>query len=227
MAKPKKKSNKAKGKKPARKPFVAPVNTKTGKADAAPARSESTVSVTPGTTLKSLLSTCRGLKANSDSIISKMREEIGYAVEKKHLDKGVFAELRRYDKMEPEKAAERWHMLVRYMELSGVMAKIESVGRLPLGDQDNEEVEEEAETRAPKAAKPRKGNGKSVVEAIKETPEGGEAEADADTVAAEANSEALRNGIKPAAPAVDVTKPHFGQAPGGSVHMMPDRKAAH
>lgn len=215
------KATKSKAKKPGRKPFVAPVNTKTGKAAAALARSESVVSVTPSTTLKSLLSTCRGLKANSDSIISKMREEIGYAVEKKNLDKGAFAELRKYDKMEPEKAAERWHMLVRYMELSGVMAKIESVGRLPLGDQ---EGEGEVEAPAAKAAKPAK-----AAKAAK--PNGGEAheqaEADADKAAADANTEALQNGIKPAAPAADVSKPHFGQAPGGSVHMLPDRKAAH
>lgn len=119
-----------------------------------------TMKVTPGGTLKSLLSTCRGYKQNSDSVISKMREEIGYAVDKKGLHKGAFAELRKLDKMEPEKASEYWHTLNAYMESSGVMAKIEAVGRLPLGD-DGEEDSEVAEAAADHEAE---GNGAADVD---------------------------------------------------------------
>lgn len=140
-----------------RAPFKAPVEAKTGKPPAGTPKAEAIVArVTPAATLKSLLSTCRGYKANSDSIISKMREEIGFAVEKKHLEKGAFALLRKFDKMEAEKGAELWHTLVRYMELSGVMAKIDAVGRLPLGDDDGEEVETETPAPAVKARGGRK-----------------------------------------------------------------------
>lgn len=97
----------------------------------------STLRMTPGPALKSLLSTCRGLKANVDSIVGKIREEIAYHKEKKNLNTPMFAILRRFDKMEAEKASENWHTLVHYMETSGVMAKIEAVGRLPLGDDES------------------------------------------------------------------------------------------
>ncbi len=125
--------------KPGRKPFKAPVSTKGGKPAPETTRAEAiTARVTPAGTLKSLLSTCRGYKQNVDGIVSKMREEIGFAVSKKHLNKEAFAFLRKMDRMEAEKASEFWHTIVRYMELTGIMAKIEAVGRLPLEDGDGD-----------------------------------------------------------------------------------------
>lgn len=178
-----------------REKFAAPVNTKTGaKGDAAAGKAEaafvSTSRMTPGSFLKSLLTECRGFKKNVDSIVGSMRERIAYGKEKKNLHTGVFGWLRKIDGMEAEKAAE-WHgTYMHYLETSGLMAKIDSVQRLPMGDKpevEGEDDEAEAESTA--------GNGAR--------DGGGEA------------SEAA--GIKPAAnggePAPNVTRPRFGQRP--------------
>lgn len=156
MARTKGATNKAKPKKGAKKgaraAFKAPVNTKTGAAgdDAAKSAAAATAAkaaekpfiskerMTPGTFLKSLLNTCLGFKSNVDSIVGKIREEIGYGKEKKNLHTGVFAWLRKMHAMvqkNPEKAAEWHYTYLHYLESSGVLAKIEAVQRLPLGDQ--------------------------------------------------------------------------------------------
>lgn len=188
-----KKSAKA-GKKAGRLKFQAPMNTKTGKIGAAatggkdPVNPSEVMRLTPGTTLKSLLSTCRGYKKNVDSIVGKMREEIAYAKDKKGLNTSMFALLRRFDKMEPEEAAANWHTLVGYMESSGVMAKIESAAdQLPLGEPAGE------------------GEGDSGGE--QESDESDVAPKDAEAPAADQNG----SGIAPADAGGSVARPRFGQ----------------
>lgn len=152
MARPKGSKNKTKGgpkagketAKSGRKKFVAPVSGKGGDAADKPrpgaippgttVLQAITSKVTPAATLKSLLSDVRGLTKNVDEIVGSLREKLAFAKAKKNLNTKAFAELRKYDKMEPEKAAEYHHTVIRYLELTGIMAKIDSVGRLPLGD---------------------------------------------------------------------------------------------
>lgn len=137
-----------------RKKFEAPTNTKTGKSGAAAAGKGEPEKpfieksrMTPGSFLKSLLSTCLGYKSNVDSIVGKIREEIGFGKEKNNLHTGVFAWLRKMHGLaakDPEKAAEWHYTYLHYMESSGVLAKIEAVGRLPLGDEPQTEAEAKA-----------------------------------------------------------------------------------
>lgn len=183
-----------------REKFKAPLNTKTGaKGDAATGKKDaaafiSTARMTPGVFLKSLLSECRGFKKNVDSIVGALRERIAYGKEKKNLHTGVFGWLRKIDGMEAEKAAE-WHgTYMHYLETSGLMAKIDSVQRLPMGDKPAVEGEtDETETEPESTAGDGAGDGKG---------EGAEASAGA--------------GIAPAANGGDkasVSRPRFGQRP--------------
>jgi hypothetical protein len=183
---------KAKPKSKGRAKFEAPVNTKTGaKGDAANGKDSpaflSKSRMTPGVFLKSLLSECRGFKKNVDSIVGSMRERIAYGKEKKNLHTGVFGWLRKIDGMEAEKAAE-WHATyMHYLETSGLMAKIDSAQRLPMGDAPA--VEGEADDEAESTA--------------------GDGAGDGEGEAAEAS------GIKPATNGgtPNVSRPRFGQRP--------------
>lgn len=72
-----------------------------------------------------------------DGILGTRREEIGNAVQKHHLDKDAFADLKRLHKINSnETLAHRWRTLLAYMKMTGVMDRIESVPMLPLdGDE--------------------------------------------------------------------------------------------
>ena len=101
--------------------------------------------------LKKLLKRDAAIKDDIDGKVGELRETIANAVEKHHLHKGAFALLKKFDRMEPEKAAELWDTMLAYMDMAGVMAKIESVAKLPLeGDSDDEA--EEGETEMPSGA---------------------------------------------------------------------------
>jgi len=132
--------------------------TMTGKTAAQPVEGESAVTraVNKGyklisqNDLRNLLRTCKGLKDDLDETTGILREKIGYAVEKKNLNKKAFAELRKLDKMEPEKLADYWDTLQAYMEMGGLFERIESVTRLPLGEPQAAEAEgKSGETKEP------------------------------------------------------------------------------
>ena len=94
-------------------------------------------------TLKSLLRADDGYKEKIDGLTGELREEIANAVEKKHLDKKAYALLKKFYRIKSnEKLAGLWDTLQAYMDLAGVMKRIESVAPLPL---DGEKNEEEAE----------------------------------------------------------------------------------
>lgn len=134
--------------------------------------------------LKKLMRSCASLKGEADSITGTLREKIAYSVEHHYLDKSVFALIRRLDKMEPEKLLIFLENFDHYLDISGLNARADSVGKLPL--------DAKAETEE----------------------EGGETEADGPPTT-----------IKPA----EVSRPQgvqTSQAPGGTVHMLPDRRAA-
>lgn len=87
-------------------------------------------------TLKSLLRSDDGYKEKIDGLTGELRETIGNAVEKKHLDKAAYALLKKFHRIKSnEKLASLWDTLQAYMDLSGVMKRIESVAPLPLGDE--------------------------------------------------------------------------------------------
>lgn len=231
--KPKAEGAKAKkkgGKAAERESFKAPLNTKTGAAGAEtqakggrpsdgapPVKGSEVTRVTGASTLKSLLKECAGHKADVDEIVGSLREKIAYAVQHKHLDKRAFAELRKLDKMasdKPEKASDYWHTLVRYMELTGVMAKIEAVGRLPLGDDDGPAPrgEVDGEDEAGEAEQPQ-----GIQPAETEQPQGETQEADSEAEEAAAEAEAG-----------NVSRPAFGQrsAPMSQSEQAEARRAA-
>ncbi len=111
--------------------------TTTGKGASGPAESESAVTraVNKGyklisqNDLRNLVRTCKGLKDDLDETTGIIREKIAYAVEKKNLNKRAFSELRKLDKMEAEKLADYWDTLLAYMEMGGLMERIESITR--------------------------------------------------------------------------------------------------
>lgn len=84
--------------------------------------------------LRNLLKQCAGLKEDLDYTTGILREKIAYAVDKQNLNKRAFAELRKLNKMEAERLADYWDTLQAYMEMAGLMERMESVARLPLED---------------------------------------------------------------------------------------------
>ena len=86
-------------------------------------------------TLKALLRADDGYKDKIDGLTGELREEIGNAVEKKHLDKKAYALLKKFHRIDtPEEKHRIWHTLVQYMMLSGEMKIIDSVQPLELGE---------------------------------------------------------------------------------------------
>lgn len=109
--------------------------------------------------LRNLLKQCAGLKDDLDETTGILREKIAYAVDKKNLHKKAFAELRKLNKMEAEKLADYWDTLQAYMEMAGLMERMESVARLPLEDGkkggDEDEKDEEPAPPAEAVSRPR------------------------------------------------------------------------
>lgn len=82
--------------------------------------------------LNGLMRSCANFKADADSATGSMREKIAYAVEHNHLNKQVFALIRRLDKLEPEKLLTFLEDLELYLDFSGLNDRADSVGKLPL-----------------------------------------------------------------------------------------------
>lgn len=172
------------------KKAAAPAKAKGAAVAADKAPKVETRKLTPGNTLTGLLRECRGLAAESASINGSLREKIAYAKEHKHLNPPAFAMLRRFDKMEAEKASILYYDFMAYMESSGVLEKIESVGRLPL----------EGEAHAAPAKDETGGARKPRAAAAKQN---------GSTEPEKQNGEAAEP--NPAVGAQNVTRPQFGQ----------------
>jgi hypothetical protein len=105
--------------------------------------------------LKSLMKSCASFKAEADSSNGSMREKIAYAVEHNHLNKGVFALIRRLDKLEAEKLLIFLEDLELYLDFSGLNDRADSVGKLPLESPEkpaDAENEDEGTDPAPEAS---------------------------------------------------------------------------
>lgn len=100
-----------------------------------------TLTMISAPTLVKLLKSADSRKQEVDKLVGEMREEIGNAKEKKHLNTGMFALLRRFNNYKSnEKLAHDWDTLCAYMDMAGLMKRIESVGKLQLdgGEGDDE-----------------------------------------------------------------------------------------
>lgn len=89
--------------------------------------------------LSSLLRQCTSIGKQTAELTGSLREKIGYAVEKHGLHKGAFADLRKYDKMEPEKLLEHWTTLLAYMDKAGITERMNSVIPMDLKKKDKED----------------------------------------------------------------------------------------
>lgn len=107
----------------------------------AQAKKQATLVLISPQALKSLLREDDKYKGDIDSLTGELREAIGNAKEKKHLDTKAYALLKRFHREKSnEKLANLWGTLLAYMEMSGVMDRINSVSELPL---DGEKADEE------------------------------------------------------------------------------------
>jgi len=95
--------------------------------------------------LNKLLDADIAYKEEIDSVVGQLREEIKNNVDKNHLHKGAYADVKKYDRIKsPEKLAEHFLTLIAYMKMRGLLERINSVPRLDL---------EEPAPPAPPAAK--------------------------------------------------------------------------
>ena len=93
--------------------------------------------------MKALLKGDNSLKKEIGELTGSLREKIAYAVANQHLDTVAYAIVKKFDRMEPEKAAMIWPRVLLYMDMAGVSEKIEAVGHgLPLGESAGEEADE-------------------------------------------------------------------------------------
>lgn len=204
MARPKGAKNKAKPakaakeKKPAKaakaKPQAAAAAAEVGKAGQAR-------KVITQNNLNVLMQTVAEIKGRADSQNGKLREAIAQAVQHQHLNKEVFALIRRLDKKEPEALLLFLEDFDDYLEKTGLHDRADSVGKLPLG--------------TPTAADPKGGRGDDADDA-----------GDGDDAQDAAGEDGPPTKIKPAEGVSRPAAAHTGEAPGGTVHMLPDRKAA-
>lgn len=148
--------------------------------------------------LTGLMRTCASLTQQGASLNGALREKIAYAVEHDYLDKQVFALIRRLDKMEPERLAIFLDNLEHYIDISGLGDRADSVQNLPLAGGGKGPAKDKTAAPARKAAKT---NGNASDGNDTDEPAG-----------------------DPPEPIDDgkVSRPQFGQAPGGTVTMLPD-----
>lgn len=145
-----------------------PEATKKPKSKAAPAAEPEaagrTIAMINEKALKGLLKAKRATAAEVDEINGGYRSKLAFAVEKQHLHKKAYATVVQMDRMAAgslEKLAEYWDVLNAYMDMSGLMKKIESVGRLDLGDGAETDDDETGEADpAPNVARPQFGGAK-------------------------------------------------------------------
>jgi hypothetical protein len=147
-----------------------------------------------------LLIELREIETRKDRIVGSLRERIGDAVKNDHLHKGVFAWIRKLDKMEAEDLVVWLDTLEAYLDGSGLMDRAETVQELPMGGPEPV-VKAAKRGRPPKAAK--NGHAEEPEQASQEAPvSGGEPEGESGTVTSLADRRAS------------------GEAPGGKITML-------
>ncbi len=110
--------------------------TRAPAAAASPATNKTLVMITERQ-LKSLLGEDDNYKGRIDGLVGELRETIGNAVEKKHLHKGAYALVKKFHRMKSnEQLSDLWHTVLAYMDMAGIMARIDSVSALPLDGDD-------------------------------------------------------------------------------------------
>lgn len=97
---------------------------------------------TPGNKVKSLLRAAKKTKEQTQSIAGEYGQMVANAVENDHLHRKAFSFAKQLHQMTDEKLAECLTHLDYYLDVSGVNDRVAKVGRLDLGDQPGEEVEE-------------------------------------------------------------------------------------
>lgn len=109
-------------------------------AEQAKVAQEQSLVLIPAKTLKQLLSDDEGYKQRIDGLTGELREQIKYAADKKHLHKGAYALLKKLHRIDSaEQLRTLWLTLLAYMDMAGVMKRIDSVQDLPLGGDSGEE----------------------------------------------------------------------------------------
>jgi hypothetical protein len=99
-------------------------------------RPEANVPLISKTKLNKLLDADNNCKEEIAEVVAGLRGNVATAVEKDHLHKPAYADVKRFDRIKSaEKLAEHWKTLLAYMEMRGLFQKIETVQRLDLGDE--------------------------------------------------------------------------------------------
>lgn len=119
---------------------------------------ENSLVLISATTLKSLLKDDDGYKKKVDGLVGELREEIKNAVDKKHLNKDAYALLKKFHRMKSnEKLRSTYLTMLAYLDMAGVMKRIESVHDLPIGDGDGGDADEESAEKGAEVVKPQFG----------------------------------------------------------------------
>lgn len=109
-------------------------------------KAQQTFGMIPQKTLMALLKADDKYKQDIDGLTGELREAIGNAKDKKQLNTKAYALLKRFHREKSnEKLANLWDTLLAYMDMAGVMKRIESVPQLPIGAEDGAEAGEEVE----------------------------------------------------------------------------------
>lgn len=133
----------------ARKP-ITERNAKKAQAEAAEQaateQSNRALSLISQRALQKLLKDDDNYKEKVDGLVGELRETIGNAKEKQKLHPQAYALLKKFHRMKSnESLSDLWHTLLAYMDMVGVMKRIESVSALPLDGDANAEAEAEAD----------------------------------------------------------------------------------
>lgn len=103
-------------------------------------------------TLKQLLKDDDHYKEEVDGLVGELRETIKNAVDKKHLNKDAYALLKKFHRIKSnEKLRATYVTFLAYLDMAGVMKRIDSVQDLPL-DGEKEQAEEEGSKASEKSA---------------------------------------------------------------------------
>lgn len=96
--------------------------------------------------LRKLLSDDDKYKEKIDGLTGELRETIGNAKEKQKLNTKAYAMLKKLHRMKSnEELSDLWHTLLAYMDMAGVMKRIESAPGLPLEGDAEAQAEADAE----------------------------------------------------------------------------------
>lgn len=104
------------------------------------------IALTSQRALVALLTADDNYKGKIDKLTGELREEIGNAVEKKHLHKQAYAMVKKLYRIKSnEELHDLWYTFMDYAEKIGIVKRVESVQGLPLQDDGDEEGDAEIE----------------------------------------------------------------------------------